>query len=753
MLPSDNILTKQSNDEAISNALTKLQAVTAGYIYSCFFHCFSASLKNFEASNTKLKSLNDQYNYFLQAIKGIILSDNCFAEELVDLQEIFQLPGRLARVRDICRVERKDALTYHADGNFIRITIAHMLIRNLIFYRRQLESYKPSDLAIEYTEDNFQQFCIGDIKTGLEELTEDERKYLSQEGFTSDKIEAAIKEFGDKPESLIDESPYFQVIDEQNETKLSALLNLKRFDFNLKNKEGYPPINYALEHRLFNVALKLSNEVSFRPNTRDTKFLRTPLIAAAITGANKVVDKLLELPETDINLQNIYGATALMLAIAQKHTYIANKLAIQPMLNPNLVDQNGQSVLIHALMNGKVNIAKLIVRSLKEKINPNLAHPKSRSPILHYAVIHKKDFISMLLELPDIKVEFQDIENNTALHIAAARGRLEIAKLLLPRVNDPNVLNLHLFAPIHLALYNNHYLVAEEIIKHKKFNPNVVEGKFNKSALHWAVIKQQVHLVELLCQKQAKLNILDQEGYSPIHLTVKNNDMEALKILLKYCNKEELECLNGQGYTALTMAILLGSKQAYDLLSKHEFYNAEVRPLTHAFIQAVQQKDEGAAKKIAQFKNFNPNALNQWNKPLIYECIQINNKQLAKILYDHPQFNINYQDPDGYTALHYATLNKRADIAAELARKGDAINIQDKINYYTPIHHAVEMAELELIAVMIEREDIDLTLEGSYKGRMCTPIELATTLKFYSIAEKLRERASKIQQNQPMPPM
>jgi hypothetical protein len=97
---------------------------------------------------------------------------------------------------------------------------------------------------------------------------------------------------------------------------------------------------------------------------------------------------------------------------------------------------------------------------------------------------------------------------DTALHVAAAGYRLEIAKMLLQAGADPNSAENHRRSgPLHYAA--DGYIVSD---------------LWNE--------KRQVAMIQLLLKAGAKINAQDKNGATPLHRAVRTRCVAAVKCLL-----------------------------------------------------------------------------------------------------------------------------------------------------------------------------------------------------------------------------
>jgi ankyrin repeat protein len=119
--------------------------------------------------------------------------------------------------------------------------------------------------------------------------------------------------------------------------------------------------------------------------------------------------------------------------------------------------------------------------------------------------------------------------NDTALHLAAAGYRLEIARLLLAAGADPNAsANHRRSSPLHYA--------ADGYITGPAWDP-----------------EKQVEMIRYLLQQGAKINAADKNGATPLHRAVRTRCASAVQFLLKAGSDPTLK--NKPGSTPFHLAV------------------------------------------------------------------------------------------------------------------------------------------------------------------------------------------------------
>ncbi|BCS83579.1 putative ankyrin repeat protein [Cotonvirus japonicus] len=136
---------------------------------------------------------------------------------------------------------------------------------------------------------------------------------------------------------------------------------------------------------------------------------------------NDVKKLLIDYTNIDQHYDN--GQTLLMKLAGEQST----KLLIDLGANINLKDDNGETVLNHALQYQSINIVKMLIDKGADVHNQT----NNGKTILMYACMYcDVDIIKIILEKA-VNVNLQDIYGYTALIYASNRGKIEIVELLI----------------------------------------------------------------------------------------------------------------------------------------------------------------------------------------------------------------------------------------------------------------------------------------------------------------------------------
>jgi uncharacterized protein len=154
-------------------------------------------------------------------------------------------------------------------------------------------------------------------------------------------------------------------------------------------------------------------------------------------------------------------------------------------------------------------------------------------------------------------------DGRTALINAAARGDLEVVKVLVQRGADVNVKDKQGYTALFHAIEAMYDDVALVLLSQPGLDPNA-RGLNGSTALLKYVWRDRKDAVEKLLEHRADVNAQDADGDAPLHGAAQNGNVEILNLLLDKGADPNVK--NKLGGTPLMWAAVFGNETAAERL-------------------------------------------------------------------------------------------------------------------------------------------------------------------------------------------
>jgi ankyrin len=309
---------------------------------------------------------------------------------------------------------------------------------------------------------------------------------------------------------------------------------------------------------------------------------------------------------------------------------------------------------------------------------------------------------------------------SNCLHAAAARGHLELARVLLDHGADPSLdygfSNVSgVYSPLSSAVLSNHLEVAT-LLCERGADVDVAGGKMHDSLFHFAVANRDIRFVRLLLKHGADIHAQNHfRPMTPLHVAANIGGLEKCKLLLEF--NADVNEPTPDGATPLFFAAVWNRQAVCELLLSRgahlDIYSAcllgkgdEVRKLLAANPALANQKDRRLGRT-----------------PLFWAA-QRGDRQLVELLldsgadataqapsYSEPSnvvtgpevFGGRNKKEQGETPLHVAAAAGHVEVVRILLDRGAKIDARDEDDR-TPLLAAVGSGHVELARLLLARK-------------------------------------------------
>lgn len=215
-------------------------------------------------------------------------------------------------------------------------------------------------------------------------------------------------------------------------------------------------------------------------------------------------------------------------------------------------------------------------------------------------------------------------------------------------------------SPLHLSIQYNNFDLVEIFVDVVMTIPhqNIINlrNKAGYTPLLIAAHRGELELCEFFLEANADLSMVDFNGNNPIHLACKQKNIDLLKLLIKYVDKQHnyavLNAINHEGYAPIHLCILIESFEM-------------VRELLYFKMLRINISD----KRVGY-------------SPLHHAVIGSRTVKIAELLIKNEKIDLNSKSYSGCTPLHVAVANRNYLATILLLNKGADPNIQNDV----PVH-------------------------------------------------------------------
>ena len=206
-------------------------------------------------------------------------------------------------------------------------------------------------------------------------------------------------------------------------------------DIETKNGRGRSPLHVASFSGELTTVKML---VKAGADVRATDAARaTCLILAASFGHTDTVRYLVGLPEVDLNYQNSENYTALHIAVQEKHTDVVQVL-IDAGADFETKNDVRRTALHVASISGELTTVKMLVEA---GADVRATDAEGSTCLILAAYFGHTDTVRYLVGLPEVDLNDQDGENDTALHCAVEQNHPDMVQVLIDAGADIDTKN------------------------------------------------------------------------------------------------------------------------------------------------------------------------------------------------------------------------------------------------------------------------------------------------------------------------
>uniref|UniRef100_A0A8C9WIA1 Ankyrin 2 n=1 Tax=Scleropages formosus TaxID=113540 RepID=A0A8C9WIA1_SCLFO len=407
----------------------------------------------------------------------------------------------------------------------------------------------------------------------------------------------------------------------------------------------------------------------------------TALHVAAHCGHYRVTKLLLD-KRANPNARALNGFTPLHIA-CKKNRVKVMELLVKYGASIQAITESGLTPIHVAAFMGHLNIVLLL---LQNGASPDVSNIVSVVTALHMAARAGQVEVVRCLLRNGALVDARAREDQTPLHIASRLGKTEIVQLLLQHMAHPDAATTNGYTPLHISAREGQVDVAAVLLEAGASHSLATKKGF--TPLHVAAKYGSLDVAKLLLQRRAppdsagKVSVSGpscciceflltcghsppQNGYTPLHIAAKKNQMDIATTLLRYGAQTNI--LTKQGVTPLHLASQEGHAEMVALLlQKGTHVNVPTKSGLTSLHLAAQEDKVNVAEILAKHGANLDQQTKLGYTPLIVAC-HYGNVKMVNFLLQHGA-SVNAKTKNGYTPLHQAAQQGNTHIINVLCR-------------------------------------------------------------------------------------
>ena len=433
-------------------------------------------------------------------------------------------------------------------------------------------------------------------------------------------------------------------------------------DISLKNNLGFNCLHIATIHGHLDLCKTLIDKHNFNVQIADN-YGYTALHHSAEKGNHELIKLLVDM-RTDINLKTSDGSNCLHIAAGSGHLSLCITLINKYNFDVQMPNNFGWTPLHFSTKSGNYELVNFFANlgtdlNLKTKNGRNCLHIASCYGHLNLC--------KTLVTKHNFDVQLTDNEGFTVFHFSAKIGSYELVKFFADIGGDIHLKTNDGFNCLHIAADSGHFNLCKALIKKHNVDGQTTNNE-GQTALHYSARSGSYELFKLFIDMGTDVNLKMIDGLNCLHIAA---DSGHLNLCKKLINTHEIDAqtADNEGYTALHYSIKNGS---YELINFFMDIGTDINLKT---------------------KNGN-------------NCLHIaadaGHVNLCKILIHEHNFDAQYADNSGWTALHHSAKNGSYELVRFFTDLGTDINLKTN-NGNNCLHIAASFGHLNLCKALINK--------------------------------------------------
>ena len=254
----------------------------------------------------------------------------------------------------------------------------------------------------------------------------------------------------------------------------------------------------------------------------------------SMSGSVDILKELLKQKDTDYNIQDNDGKTAVFIAAELGHIeYLRELFKLKEKVNVNITDNTGQSPLIKTLKFFKFESAKFLI---EEAPGLNVNALSGLSLKTTALILATKSLNKDMIPIAKLLINHKDIDPNviddlgeTALTVAVKKNNFEVVReLVRNKKTQINLANLNGNAPLHVASEYGKLESAVELLKASRLNMDLKNSNGSSALMLVSYHGFEELAIELLKRDDLTVDLKNASGETAYEIAKKRLNEEVV---------------------------------------------------------------------------------------------------------------------------------------------------------------------------------------------------------------------------------
>ncbi len=396
----------------------------------------------------------------------------------------------------------------------------------------------------------------------------------------------------------------------------------------------------------------------------------TPLLIAAEHAHKDAVSTLLD-AGADPLIQLPNGKNIGHIVATKKNDALAQSLITRG-ISLDVGDKKGRRPLMYAALCNDVATATTLL-----SFNPeiNASDNNGLTALSLAAEQGHREMVSLLLKQSNIIVDASDKKKETPLIKASAHGDDSVVSLLLNHGADRKKQDEQGNAALHKAAEKGHLSIARSLVDSQHIDLVAQENNEGNLPIHKAAQCGKEQLLNFLLEYNSPINKQNNRGFSPLHYAAQQGSETALRKLLEQRASRSLLTKNNN--SALHVALLNRHASIAELLVDDTVINVKNSDDDTPLILASCFGYRELAEVLLNNYKVHVNKKGKSGRTALFFAAQKNNLSMVMLLLPH-HANPNIADNEKNVALGFAAQHGNTIMIDFLWRYGAEVNLKGK---------------------------------------------------------------------------